>query len=75
MEQQVGGAKLYIMLAEAFTAEECNAHLPGCDSCTHEVRSTSACPQITTWEEAWPMLKDGGVYICEDTATSMVRIL
>jgi hypothetical protein len=28
--------------------------------------------QITTWEEAWPLLNLGGVYICEDMATSMV---
>jgi hypothetical protein len=29
--------------------------------------------QITTFENAWPLLADGGVYICEDTSTSMVR--
>ena len=29
--------------------------------------------QITTYENAWPLLADGGVYICEDTSTSMVR--
>ena len=28
--------------------------------------------QITTYENAWPLLADGGVYICEDTSTSMV---
>lgn len=28
--------------------------------------------QITTWEEAWSLLNLGGVYICEDMATSMV---
>jgi hypothetical protein len=29
--------------------------------------------QITMYENAWPLLADGGVYICEDTSTSMVR--
>lgn len=27
-----------------------------------------------TFEEAWPLLDDNGVYICEDTSTSMVRM-
>ena len=30
-------------------------------------------PQITTFEEVWPLLKAKGVYMCEDTSTSMVR--
>jgi hypothetical protein len=30
--------------------------------------------QIVTYEAAWLLLADGGVYICEDTSTSMVRM-
>ena len=59
----------------------CTARCQKCGSlwdvqvCADTVDELTACkplPQITTWEEAWPLLNLGGVYICEDMATSMV---
>jgi hypothetical protein len=39
----------------------------------HPLPASCCAPQITTFEEVWPLLKAKGVYMCEDTSTSMVR--
>lgn len=43
-------------------------------ACTKPAKGTYKHVQINMYEEAWPLLADGGVYICEDTSTSMVRV-
>jgi hypothetical protein len=67
---------LWALTAEASVdpaADRPGSQLPRTIRAMHDLVKAETL-QIVTYEEAWPLLKDGGVYICEDTSTSMVRV-